>query len=150
MFPEEGLITESARNVTFHLLFFSFHIQRLLFAQGWLPQSPSPRGPPNRGDRGDYRDRSRRRSRAQREWSGASPLPPSGGPSPCIVRFHFGPSCVSNSVIIMLYTSTSFILVLTRGGYTRNVNINVYPALTPHHSDIRMCTGGASIANPLK
>ena len=39
-------------NVTFHL--FYFRIQRLLFAQGWLPQSPSPRGPPNHGDRGDY------------------------------------------------------------------------------------------------
>ena len=47
-----------------------------------------------------------------------------------VVRLHFGP----NSVIVMLYTSTSFILVLTRGGYTRNVNINAYPALTPHHS----------------
>ena len=86
MFPEEGLITESARNVTFHLLFFYFRIQRLLFAQGWLPQSPSPRGPPNRGDRGDYGDRSRRRSRARREWSGAPPLPPSGGPSPLTGR----------------------------------------------------------------
>ena len=75
MFPEEGLIT---RNVTFHLFFFP--IQLLLFAQGWLPQNPSPRGPPNRGDRGD---RSRRRSRARREWSGA---PPSGGPSPLTGR----------------------------------------------------------------
>ena len=61
------------------------------------------------------------------------------------------PYCsVSNSVIVMLYTSTSFILVLTREGYKRNVNINAYPALTPHHSDIRIiCTGGATIANLL-
>ena len=64
-----------------------------------------------------------------------------------VVRFHFGPNCVSK---VMLYASTSFILVLTKGGYTRNVNINAYPALTPHHSDIRMCTGGATIANLLK
>ena len=40
-----------------------------------------------------------------------------------VVRFHFGPNSVSNSVIVMLYASTSFILVLMREGYTRNVNI---------------------------
>ena len=67
-----------------------------------------------------------------------------------VVRFHFGPNSVSNSVIVMLYASTSFTLVLTRGGYTRNVNINAYPALAPRHSDIRMCTGGPTIANLLK
>ena len=77
---------QCARNVTFHLLLFLFRIQRLLFAQGWLPQSPSPSGPPNHGDRGDYEDRSHRRSRARREWSGAPLLPPLGGPSPLTGR----------------------------------------------------------------
>ena len=35
-----------------------------------------------------------------------------------VVKFYFGPNSMSNSVICMLYASTSFILVLTRGGCT--------------------------------
>ena len=53
-----------------------------------------------------------------------------------VVRFHFGPNSVSNSVIVMLYASTSFILVLMRGGYIRNVNINAYYPTPFRHKNV--------------
>ena len=68
MFPEEGLITENARNV----LFFFSHSTTVCTRMD-SSKRPSPRGPPNHGDRGDYEDR----SRSRREWSGAPLLPPS-------------------------------------------------------------------------
>ena len=83
MFREEGRITESARNVIFHLLLL---YSTTVTCTGTASSKPLPQRTPIHGDRRDYEDRSRRRSRAQREWSGAPFLPPSGGPSPLTGR----------------------------------------------------------------
>ena len=86
MFPE-GLITESARNVLFHLLLLLFsHSTTAVCTRMASSKPPLPQRTPHARRSRRLRGQELRRSRARREWSGAPFLTPSGGPSPLTGR----------------------------------------------------------------
>ena len=118
MFPE-GLITESARNVTFHLLLFLFSHSTTVVCTRMASSKPLPQRTPNHGD---YEDR----SRARREWSGAPCLPPSGGPSPLMGRTPLQCRDQLTCKMALKVASIRYQISLTQSNYTGHRECQVY------------------------